>query len=299
MKSSDLSLILAVVLAVSLVGCGGGSVDEGPVGALEAVAESVGTRPENRKMALSVSQDALAAANAVYALGESAYREYFPSQQATRMMGSWTYRYYPETGSYLAVIDWRVYVLGGGFGPEVVDVGAVSDYVTVGPPSPYTFGNGTHLVGATALPPGRYRSNNAQTASCYWARLKDTLGESGSTLANDIGGGPRVVDILGTDAAFHSSNCATWSAVVAPVTPGPSAPFTDGIFIVGLDIQPGTWASDGSGASCYWARLRGFTGVSTDTIANDFGPSPAIVTILPTDAGFEVSRCGTWTRIGP
>ena len=68
-----------------------------------------------------------------------------------------------------------------------------------------------------------------------------------------------------------------------------------GTFRVGDDIAPGTYASLQDGG-CYWARLSGFSGESADLIANDFvsQPGPGIVTIDPTDVGFESTRCGTW-----
>lgn len=31
--------------------------------------------------------------------------------------------------------------------------------------------------------------------------------------------------------------------------------------------------------------------------ANNFGTAPAVVTVLASDVPFEVSRCGTWTRM--
>lgn len=164
------------------------------------------------------------------------------------------------------------------------------------PPSPVvSFGNGVRLVGA-GLPHGRYRSVNGPTASCYWARLRDTTGSGASIIANSIGAGPRVVEILASDYAFESSSCAQWSQVVGPVTNAPAAPFADGIYIVGIDIQFGSWRANGSGSDCYWARLRNLTGLD-DLIDNYFGSAVVTVTILSTDVGFASSGCGSWTRV--
>lgn len=160
---------------------------------------------------------------------------------------------------------------------------------------PFSFGNGTRLVNSQ-IPPGRYRSVNGSTASCYWARLRDASGATSSIHANDIGPGPRLVEILSSDFAFESSSCATWTQITGPVTASPTNPFANGVFLVGVDVQPGTWQSDGVGASCYWARLRNLTGAG-DIIANYFGSAPALVTILPTDVAFEASQCGTWRRL--
>lgn len=67
-----------------------------------------------------------------------------------------------------------------------------------------------------------------------------------------------------------------------------------GVYRVGEDIQPGTYRSEAD--SCYWARLAGFSGSLGDIIANDNVSGTAYVTIAPSDAAFETSRCGDWTR---
>lgn len=68
-----------------------------------------------------------------------------------------------------------------------------------------------------------------------------------------------------------------------------------GTYLVGEDIQPGTYRTtlDGS-SSCYWARLAGLSGELGDIIANDNVSGQAFVTIAETDVAFETSRCGEW-----
>lgn len=88
---------------------------------------------------------------------------------------------------------------------------------------------------------------------------------------------------------------ATATAVAnSPATP--VSAFGDGTYIVGADITAGTYRAAGSPA-CFWARLSGFGGTPSETIANDFGHTGPIVTISPTDVGFKTSGCGTWTKI--
>jgi hypothetical protein len=71
----------------------------------------------------------------------------------------------------------------------------------------------------------------------------------------------------------------------------------DGTWRVGLDVQPGTYQANVT-ASCYWARLSGFSGTLDDIIANDnISAGPVIVTIDPSDAGFHSTRCGNWTLL--
>lgn len=74
--------------------------------------------------------------------------------------------------------------------------------------------------------------------------------------------------------------------------------FGSGTYVVGTDIEPGTYRTDGGGSLCYWARLSGGGGGFGDIIANDNVDGPTTVVISPTDWGFENSRCGTWTKVG-
>ncbi len=71
------------------------------------------------------------------------------------------------------------------------------------------------------------------------------------------------------------------------------APKSDGFFTVGTEIAPGTWESNGSGDSCYWARLDD----QQEEIANHFGLAGGSVTILPTDYEVVFRDCGTWTLV--
>lgn len=70
----------------------------------------------------------------------------------------------------------------------------------------------------------------------------------------------------------------------------------DGYYLVGEDIQPGTWRSSGT-EFCYWARLSGTSGETRDIITNGLDQSSVVVTIAASDVAFETKRCGTWTKI--
>lgn len=84
-----------------------------------------------------------------------------------------------------------------------------------------------------------------------------------------------------------------WAPPAIP--PRPTASFGDGTYRVGPDIAPGTYRADNPGGTCYWARLRGFSGTLAEIAANETPKGPAIATILDTDVGFVAKRCGTWT----
>ena len=158
-----------------------------------------------------------------------------------------------------------------------------------------SFTNGTKIVG-TDIQPGTYRTR-VPSEGCYWARLSGLSGGLSEIIANDNTDGPAIVVIAPTDKGFQSSRCGTWTRDISPITSSPTAPFKgDGTYLVGVDIAPGTWRSSSSD-SCYWARLSGFSGAGVRQIlANNNGVG--VVTILPTDKGFDTSRCGTWTKIG-
>lgn len=84
----------------------------------------------------------------------------------------------------------------------------------------------------------------------------------------------------------------------APTTaPAPAASFGGGKKLVGADIAPGTYRTRSTATSfCYWERLSGFGGTLGEILENGNASGPAIVTILPSDAGFSSSGCPTWTQ---
>lgn len=68
----------------------------------------------------------------------------------------------------------------------------------------------------------------------------------------------------------------------------------DGVYQVGVDIQPGTWKTSGSGQSCYWQT----TSKGGDILDNDNVSGPTIVVIPASAFSFKTARCGTWTKTG-
>lgn len=100
--------------------------------------------------------------------------------------------------------------------------------------------------------------------------------------------------IYGTLSSNHAGSVprAPVAPVVAPVVAG----IGDGTFQVGADIAPGTYRAPNAGGYCYWARLNGTGGTLAEIIANDIAAGPAVVTIAATDAAFESSGCGGWTK---
>jgi len=168
-------------------------------------------------------------------------------------------------------------------------------------PTPPPTGNllpGTTLVGAGA-PAGRYIAQ--AMSGCYWERLSGLGGTLAEITANDFQAfaGPAIVDIRSTDLAFKfDADCRTFRPYTPPASA--SATIKQGAWVVGSDIQPGTYSSIVSNG-CYWERATSFDGTLGSIIANDFISTggPAFVTISPTDTAFKTDNdCGTWTRIG-
>jgi hypothetical protein len=68
----------------------------------------------------------------------------------------------------------------------------------------------------------------------------------------------------------------------------------DGTYVVGVDIDPGTWRTGGQ-HSCYWARLRTLN--TSDIINNNLSDGPQVVEIAASDKAFLTKGCGAWTLV--
>jgi len=79
-------------------------------------------------------------------------------------------------------------------------------------------------------------------------------------------------------------------------TPQPA--FSDGQFIVGSDVQPGTYFVN-TFSGCYWERQANFNGDLDSIISNELisvTTGQSIVTILESDKGFQSQNCGSWYK---
>lgn len=159
-------------------------------------------------------------------------------------------------------------------------------------PSYAHFGDGQFQVGKD-IQPGTYRTR-VGSSGCYWERLKGFSGAFEDIIANDNTDGPAVVTIAANDAGFTSQDCGTWTQDLSQITKSKTS-FEDGAYIVGTDIEPGTYKNTGD-QDCYWQRLRDFSGSFDGIIANGNPKGAAIVTIKTSDKGFSAARCGTWTK---
>ncbi len=156
-----------------------------------------------------------------------------------------------------------------------------------------SFDDGMYIVG-TDIKPGTYRTRTA-SPGCYFARLSGFGGTTGEIIANANTDAFAIITIVASDKGFEASSCGTWTNDLSAITTSKTT-FGDGMYIVGTDIQPGTYKNSGQ-ANCYYARLSGFGGTTDEIIANDNTDSSTIVTISASDKGFEASSCGTWTKV--
>jgi hypothetical protein len=79
----------------------------------------------------------------------------------------------------------------------------------------------------------------------------------------------------------------------------PRSSFGDGVHRVGIDIRAGTYRGNTQGDTCYWARLSALDGGTSSIIASDIVEEGTVTLTIPaTDAGFESTGCGIWTRVG-
>lgn len=106
----------------------------------------------------------------------------------------------------------------------------------------------------------------------------------------------------------------TRSAAVPTTTPGtpiprkaaeksPPVPVTmptDGTYLVGKTIKPGTYTSPGADIGrCYWARLKNTSGDVSAVVAASYHPGRQVVTVGRRDVAFITDGCGPWELMKP
>ncbi len=178
--------------------------------------------------------------------------------------------------------------------------------------APSFSGDGIFEVGAE-IKAGLYVSEG----SGYWERLSGATGEYPDIIANGNANGmpwirrgsPHMtyVQIQKSDAFFSTNGMADWVLVKPATATGEKATeFSgDGMYMVGVDIKPGTYKAKGRSASHlgilvdgYWERLRGATGEFDDIIANGNANANgnAVVEIKSSDKFFSTNGMDIWTR---
>jgi len=132
--------------------------------------------------------------------------------------------------------------------------------------------------------PGRYLAGGG--TACQWQRLSP----QGQELGAWSGTGQTVVDIT-TPETISTQGCGTFAP--APTQASPRTSIPDGTWIVGAQLAPGRWQTNG-GAQCTWARLADFKGSPQSVLAQGAAASQTIVEVQPTDVGLTVQGGCTW-----
>ena len=83
-----------------------------------------------------------------------------------------------------------------------------------------------------------------------------------------------------------------------PNTPPPLTSLDhDGVYVVGKDILPGVYATDGPNGNhgCYWRRMNAIDPkVPNNVIDSAMSKKPQVVLIDPNDKAFKTSGCRPW-----
>ncbi len=140
---------LALAASLALSACGGGD---------EAPAEPA---PRIHRNGLSPSAAAAAdssippaeAARQLMNFGEQMFPAWFPGHPSTQTFGPYQYRYYAESGNYLAVANGQVFVTGTSFGPALLEVGPITQFY-----SPVPGGTASVTTPSTGKTPWRVRT---------------------------------------------------------------------------------------------------------------------------------------------
>ena len=133
---------------------------------------------------------------------------------------------------------------------------------------------GTYVVGSE-IEPGFYR------VSRYWSRLDANQ----DIIDNDLvsGDGWSLVEIMSSDKYIKFSGVA-YALDDMPVLDPIAERFTEGTYLVGVDIQPGTYRVNAQGSSmAYGARLA----CNRDILDNELNSGSVILTVKSSDCMFK------------
>jgi hypothetical protein len=99
-----------------------------------------------------------------------------------------------------------------------------------------------------------------------------------------------------------AETAATGGPAAGGDVPAPRTSFTDGQWIVGNDIEAGTYSVKVTAGSsgCAWERNANTDGTATSVLeSGSGGEGQALVVIIrSTDKVFQSKNCGTWSRTG-
>ncbi len=152
---------------------------------------------------------------------------------------------------------------------------------------------GTHLVGPN-IQPGLYigQAGEGLFGSCYWERLKDLSGTFDAIIANENSVGKYYIEVKNDDFALKTDCELSYLPTLPPAVSEFPTDINAGTYLVGIDIQPGTYQGQAGTdilESCYWARLSNVAGGFDSIIANDNANGQYYAQVLPSDFAFSTA----------
>ena len=173
--------------------------------------------------------------------------------------------------------------------------------------APRSSGFSDEAAGTRARPPWHRRAA-VHVASAFALGLVIGMASGSSTVRDAVAerdaAGARA-DAAEQRADEAEQRALTVGAVLADVQhfagrgsrgPATAAVPGDGVWVVGVEISPGQYATSG-GKGCHWARYYGSSRGLAGITANGSGGEQT-VTIEPSDVAFETRGCGRWDRAG-
>ena len=158
--------------------------------------------------------------------------------------------------------------------------------------------SGSRKSGSTLKATGGSFAPSPSTRSYQWLRNgKAIKGATRSSykLTNSDSGTKISVQVTAKKANYTSKSAKSSSVDIARILK--TVISKDGTYKVGSKLKPGLYKATGSGNSCYWERLNGFSGSLDDINSNYIGTANTYVRITSYDEGFKTSRCGSWKQV--
>lgn len=148
-----------------------------------------------------------------------------------------------------------------------------------------TYGTGTYIVGED-IESGLYRATVGNSGMAYIERAKDLSMDLDSIIANIILTGDGYVEILSSDKAVSLMDVTLEKIDLETLTPDIKTEVADGIYLVGYDIEPGTYkveVTDETTGMGYVQRSRSLAMGMDDIIANDIVQGSSYVEVAADD----------------
>jgi putative ABC transport system ATP-binding protein len=155
--------------------------------------------------------------------------------------------------------------------------------------------DGVYVVGVD-IQPGIYHTAGASPCcQCYYALLSST--NTKDVIDNNSVTGQATITVGARVKAVQVSSCKPWQKASAAGQPGTVMP-NDGVYVVGVDIQPGIYhtAGAGPGGQCYYALLSSTN--TKDVIDNNSVTGQATITVGARVKAVQVSSCKAWQKVG-